>query len=60
MDLSQAEQIEIDAYRQRYNHLLIVAGDKNCDLAKTGTPASDQPKKGDADETDETADPMPR
>lgn len=30
MDLSKAEQIEIDAYRQRYNHLLSVAGDKQC------------------------------
>ncbi|WP_236631649.1 hypothetical protein [Endozoicomonas numazuensis] len=30
MDLSQAEQIEIDAYRQRYNHLLSLAQDKNC------------------------------
>jgi hypothetical protein len=32
MDLSQAEQIEVDAYRQRYNHLLIIAGDKNCGI----------------------------
>jgi hypothetical protein len=30
MDLSQAEQMEIDAYRQRYNHLLIIANDKKC------------------------------
>ncbi|WP_153301613.1 hypothetical protein [Endozoicomonas arenosclerae] len=30
MDLSQAEQIEIDAYRQRYNYLLGLAQDKNC------------------------------
>ena len=60
MDLSQAEQIEVDAYRQRYNHLLIVAGDKNCGFAKTDTPTFDQPKKGNADETDETTDPMRR
>lgn len=32
MDLSQAEQMEIDAYRQRYNHLLIIAGDKQCGI----------------------------
>ncbi|WOG30045.1 hypothetical protein [Endozoicomonas sp. 8E] len=30
MDLSQAEQIEIDAFRQRYNYLLGLAQDKNC------------------------------
>jgi len=32
MDLSQAEQMEIDAYRKRYNHLLIISGDKNCGI----------------------------
>ena len=32
MDLSKAEQIEIDAYRQRYNHLLIIAGDRECGI----------------------------
>lgn len=32
MDLSKSEQIEIDAFRQRYNHLLIIAGDKNCGI----------------------------
>lgn len=31
MDLSQAEQEEINALRQRYNHLAVVAGEKNCD-----------------------------
>jgi hypothetical protein len=30
MDLSKAEQIEVDAYRQRYNHLLVIAGDMQC------------------------------
>jgi hypothetical protein len=38
VDLSQAEQIEVDAYRQRYNHLLIIAGDKQCGLNKTEMP----------------------
>ncbi|WP_252179732.1 hypothetical protein [Endozoicomonas sp. 4G] len=33
MDLSQAEQIEIDAYRQRYNYLLGLVRDKNCSSA---------------------------
>ncbi|MBF0254251.1 MAG: hypothetical protein HQL11_03910, partial [Candidatus Omnitrophica bacterium] len=36
MDLSKAEQMEINALRQRYNHLAIIAGDKNC---------SDQPEQ---------------
>lgn len=30
MDLSQAEQIEVDAFRQRYNHLAVIATDKEC------------------------------
>jgi len=38
MDLSQAEQMEVDAYRQRYNHLLIIAGDKQCGLDKQEIP----------------------
>ena len=32
MDLSKAEQIEVDAYRQRYNHLLIIAAINNAEL----------------------------
>ncbi|HDL01663.1 MAG TPA: hypothetical protein ENH23_05455 [candidate division Zixibacteria bacterium] len=32
MDLSKAEQMEVAAYRQRYNHLLIIAGDKQCGI----------------------------
>ncbi len=31
MDFSQAEQIEINAYRQRYNHLAIVSMEKGCE-----------------------------
>jgi hypothetical protein len=30
MDLSQAEQVEVDAFRQRYNTLAIIATDKDC------------------------------
>ena len=30
MDLSKAEQQEVNAYRQRYNHLLLLAREKNC------------------------------
>lgn len=30
MDLTESEKIEINAYRQRYNRLQIVATEKNC------------------------------
>ncbi|MGY0219451.1 hypothetical protein ACWJJH_19030 [Endozoicomonadaceae bacterium StTr2] len=30
MDLTQSEQIEIDAYRQRYNHLVALSAEKSC------------------------------
>ncbi len=40
MDLSRAEQIEINAYRQRYNHLLIIAGDKQCEIEGKAIPES--------------------
>ncbi len=43
MDLSKAEQEEINAYRQRYNHLLIIAGDKKCGFKKE--PIADFKKK---------------
>lgn len=48
MDLSKAEQMELDAYRQRYNHLLIIAGDKNCDVDVE--PIPDFKKEGDKTE----------
>ena len=32
MDLKDAEKIEFDAMRQRYNRLLVYAAEKNCDL----------------------------
>lgn len=31
MDFSQAEQIEVNAYRQRYNYLAILAMEKGCE-----------------------------
>ena len=34
MDLSKAEQIEVNALRQRYNYLVIIATDKECGLQK--------------------------
>jgi len=33
MDLSQSEQEEVNAYRQRYNSLAVLATDKKCDRA---------------------------
>jgi len=33
MDLKEAEKIEYDALRTRYNRLLIIASEKNCDLS---------------------------
>lgn len=44
MDLSQAEQIEIDAFRQRYNSLAVIATDKGCGKVEQ-IPAFDQQKK---------------
>lgn len=34
MDFSQAEQTEINALRQRHNHLIILAGEKNCEMQR--------------------------
>lgn len=34
MDLSESEKIEVNAYRQRYNRLNILAIDKNCEFSK--------------------------
>ena len=48
MDLSKAEQMEIDAYRRRYNHLLIIAGDKECGVDRTEIPAFNQPEQDGA------------
>jgi hypothetical protein len=38
MDLTQSEQIEINALRQRYNNLVILGGEKNCGLEKKQVP----------------------
>lgn len=40
MDMKDAEKIEYDAYARRYNRLLILAAEKNCDL--TGLPAEEE------------------
>ena len=44
MDLTQSEQIEVDALRQRYNTLAIIATEKGCGKVEQ-IPAFDQAKK---------------
>jgi hypothetical protein len=44
MDFSQAEQMEVNAYRQRYNHLAILAMDKGCATERKPIP-DQQPAK---------------
>ena len=38
MDLSQAEQMEVNAFRQRHNHLLIISSEKECGIEKEAIP----------------------
>ena len=52
MDLSKAEQIEVDAYRQRYNHLLIIAGDKQCGIEGQPIPEFGKSNSSDAEESE--------
>lgn len=48
MDFSQAEQMEVNAYRQRYNHLAILAMDKGCESERK--PILEQPKTKESDQ----------
>ena len=50
MDLSGAEQVEVDAYRRRYNHLLIIADQKHCGIKKPQIPSFDEASPGDTKE----------
>ncbi len=50
MDFSDAEKTEINAYRQRYNHLLIIAEEKNCGLGKREIPEFEPEPTKTADE----------
>lgn len=45
MDFSQAEQIEINAFRQRYNHLAIVSMEKNCESERKPILEEAEPEK---------------
>ena len=50
MDLSTAEQVEVNALRQRYNHLVILSVDKNCGFDKEEIPDFNQ--KQEVEKTD--------
>ncbi len=52
MDLSQAEQVEIDAFRRRYNHLLIIAGDKQCGIEGKPIPEFVEPSSPNSGNTE--------
>lgn len=45
MDFKNAEQVEYEAYRQRYNHLASVAMSKNCSVNYEQYPSVDEMKK---------------
>jgi len=38
MDFSEADEIEVSALIERYNHLLIIAKDKSCDTKRERLP----------------------
>lgn len=44
MDLSKAEQMEVNAFRQRYNHLLIIATEKQCGIKRIKIPDLTKPQ----------------
>lgn len=50
MDLSQAEQIEVDAFRQRYNTLAVIATDKGCAKVELIPSFEEQAAKAKAEE----------
>lgn len=45
MDFSQSEQIEINAYRQRYNHLAIISMEKGCESDRKPMLEDPEPEK---------------
>ncbi len=51
MDLKQGEKKEVEAYRQRYNHLLMITQQKDCKLPITVTKETTEEK---AEETPDT------
>ena len=53
MDLKQGEKIEIEAYRQRYNHLMLMAKEKGCKLTYASTKSSTEQPKTESKTTEE-------
>jgi len=45
MDFKGAEAIEYNAYSQRYNHLALIATDKDCEVEVEEFPTIDDIKK---------------
>lgn len=45
MDLKQGEKIEIDAYRQRYSHLMLIAKEKGCKVTYAQTESEPPPSQ---------------
>ena len=45
MDFTESERIEVNAYRNRYNHLAMIATDKNCGYDTTPIQSFEKPKK---------------
>ena len=45
MDFSSAEQVEYEAYRNRYNHLASIAISKECGIEKKVYPSAEELKK---------------
>jgi hypothetical protein len=44
MDFTESERIELNAYRQRYNHLAMIAMDKDCGYDTTPIQNFEKPK----------------
>ena len=50
MDFSEAEQVEVNAFRQRYNNLIIIAEEKGCGINKKEVPDfSPEAEKSESD-----------
>jgi len=50
MNLSQAERIEVEAYKQRYNHLVILATEKGFTKRETIQPFDEEAEENEDDD----------
>ena len=53
MDFTESERIEVNAYRQRYNHLALVAMQKDCGYEIKQIPSFEKPKEVEKKEEEE-------